>query len=1156
MQGSHFHIVDSSPTLGLRVAGSPPIGTGVAEDEDEDENEDENEDEDEDEDMDMDDVEVEMLPAGNLGWIQAGFIVFAFAAPSAVMAVPYAIGMAGFLGGILICLVVTAAAIGGALLLLRVKLEFPHCHTYGELGFAVMGRPGQIWGNIIQLGNFCLFLPCALQFCALALEGIGTGIPGLDGCSDYYVFLVAGICFLTTQVRTFSNTAILTYVSITSVFAMALIQIVAALSYDNPGKIPAKLFGNPDDHTLIGKVKIAGGFTINAWSFVPAFLTVELSTCMRVPADFKKSLMLAGALNVAIFAIVGFTVVASWGFDVGQVIAITQGVAAWKTGSVINTAFNVFQLAGNFVSYMLDSVPLARYCQKTWAPGFKDTWSAGDIVRYAGYSMPTFLFGVFLSIAVPSVDTLLDFTVALTTPWVSQIYPAVLYWTLYSSGNSSLLARARPCSTPMRTKEMIGVAAIFLVGCVSLCFCTAKAIGYIGIPELSERGQKPEGLRGMPSGGAVCLRTRYQLELVVKTHWSRPAIFEQSRSFPAAGDVCVTDSLLNSERVVDQHEQCNCDGFFGHAWPDATGEEAGMNVWSVALQRETSQWTHEQLYPDASALAAMTQLELVSGYKDKFKALKNQTREANSRHNADCLGLTQETIDLRREVVACEAQSADSSVVAEEARAKLESEIREAGFERTKEQMAAIAHVQEELGVHEHELVRLRREREALQARRLESLRSPGRAVARGALAAEGGADTPAMQSQMEMELELQDLVDRLVAGRARYDELVVEAGGRDAVEEIGLFLAPTPTSLAADSQRPTSRARSPFASGAVSSPQRLQESQPEASGQDFPSTTSGLPEVGTWSGSVASFCAGTGMPHLLGEGVISCLGVDGSPDSSIGQRLKPKRRPSGAGGEASPVRMAAAAMAASAAAIANAPTPPTPTHGAVVMAAQAAVAAAISTVKGSPARDGRSALTNGNGNEDLLCQLIEGVMAATGRAEDGLSEAVNGRSAASDSWSLGLTLSGLRDQPRTELTSGHTCNPTAAAEPLTLPATPSSRPRPSPLASGRFPQGMSWAEVEAEASQLGLGPDKSPTNPSSSDLASPSALAAALAAIREAEAFSGTDADVTPKNAGSDSPARSNSPALGRGSAIVSGPSRFRPVADGGPASASAAAA
>ncbi|CAE8604962.1 unnamed protein product, partial [Polarella glacialis] len=201
-------------------------------------------------------------------------------------------------------------------------------------------------------------------------------------------------------------------------------------------------------------------------------------------------------------------------------------------------------------------------------------------------------------------------------------------------------------------------------------------------------------------------------------------------------------------------------------------------------------------------------------------------------------------------------------------------------------------------------------------------------------------------------------------------------------------------------------------------------------------------------------------------------------------------------------------------------------------------------------------ALTNGNGNEDLLCQLIEGVMAATGRAEDGLSEAVNGRSAASDSWSLGLTLSGLRDQPRTELTSGHTCNPTAAAEPLTLPATPSSRPRPSPLASGRFPQGMSWAEVEAEASQLGLGPDKSPTNPSSSDLASPSALAAALAAIREAEAFSGTDADVTPKNAGSDSPARSNSPALGRGSAIVSGPSRFRPVADGGPASASAAAA
>ena len=35
-----------------------------------------------------------------------------------------------------------------------------------------------------------------------------------------------------------------------------------------------------------------------------------------------------------------------------------------------------------------------------------------------------------LSIFTLSINTLLDFTTALTTPWVSHVYPAVVYWNL------------------------------------------------------------------------------------------------------------------------------------------------------------------------------------------------------------------------------------------------------------------------------------------------------------------------------------------------------------------------------------------------------------------------------------------------------------------------------------------------------------------------------------------------------------------------------------------------------------------------------------------------------------------------------------------------------------------------------------------------------
>merc|ERR1719313_1409863 len=168
-------------------------------------------------------------------------------------------------------------------------------------------------------------------------------------------------------------------------------MIVAAFNYEKDVKVPAQAFGNPEKQTALALVRAAGGFTINAWAFVPAFLTVELSTCMDDPKDFQKSLVLSGVLNVFIFIVVGVTVVARWGYDVGEVIGITAGVAAWAPGAGINTAFNAFQLIGNFISYMLDSVPLGRFCQKTWAPDFEDTWSPSDIFRYLGYTLPTFL---------------------------------------------------------------------------------------------------------------------------------------------------------------------------------------------------------------------------------------------------------------------------------------------------------------------------------------------------------------------------------------------------------------------------------------------------------------------------------------------------------------------------------------------------------------------------------------------------------------------------------------------------------------------------------------------------------------------------------------------------------------------------------------------
>jgi hypothetical protein len=204
---------------------------------------------------------------------------------------------------------------------------------------------------------------------------------------------------------------------------------------------------------------------------------------MDEPRDFRKSIALSGIINVLVFIVLGTIVVSRWGYDVGEVISITQGVGF--QGASIYTAFNAFQITGNFISYMLDSVPLGRFCQKTWAPQFADTWSFSDVLQYLGYTLPAFLLALFLSIAVPSVNTLLDFTTAFTTPWVTQIYPAVLYWKLFRRGTAGKPTLLQYSSgQTMTTLEKCVVGYVFLVGCVSFVLCFIKALGYIAVEDL------------------------------------------------------------------------------------------------------------------------------------------------------------------------------------------------------------------------------------------------------------------------------------------------------------------------------------------------------------------------------------------------------------------------------------------------------------------------------------------------------------------------------------------------------------------------------------------------------------------------------------------------------------------------------------------------
>jgi len=376
-------------------------------------------------------------PPKTLHWAMAGLILFSFTAPGALVSVPFAIGTTGYVFGMLVLCLFTAATCGGCLMLLEIYLAHPHCQNLPELGSVAMGGDGR-WGRRMaataQLCNFVGFLPVSLTINALALQGT-LGVNPEESCLDVYILLISVVCLLTTQARVLTNTQALALLSLGAILAAGGIQLGIAFSPSlmpspsPPTSTAARLFGHPllpSSHFPTELIRTFLGLTCMSWSFVPCFLVVELSSSMPSPHLFPRSLLLAAFLLLLLFLGVGFPLVYKWGWDIPDP---SYAIPSWPSSLPASRVMHSLILLANLVSYALDSVPLVRYCQRVWKPQFDlNDWSPRALGLYLLLSLPSFVFGVLAALVVGNLLALLAFVSALSVPWVTQILPALFYF--------------------------------------------------------------------------------------------------------------------------------------------------------------------------------------------------------------------------------------------------------------------------------------------------------------------------------------------------------------------------------------------------------------------------------------------------------------------------------------------------------------------------------------------------------------------------------------------------------------------------------------------------------------------------------------------------------------------------------------------------------
>ena len=72
----------------------------------------------------------------------------------------------------------------------------------------------------------------------------------------------------------------------------------------------------------------------------------------------------------------------------------------WPRSSFAGRLLSSLLCLSNFVGYCLDSVPLARWCQRRFVPRFSGRWDLRSVGRYALISAPAWVFGVLVAVFV------------------------------------------------------------------------------------------------------------------------------------------------------------------------------------------------------------------------------------------------------------------------------------------------------------------------------------------------------------------------------------------------------------------------------------------------------------------------------------------------------------------------------------------------------------------------------------------------------------------------------------------------------------------------------------------------------------------------------------------------------------------------------------
>jgi len=335
-----------------------------------------------------------------LGWKRLTIVLIVEAIALGSLSLPQAFAALGMVAGVICSIGLGIIAVYASYVVGQLKLMFPQISHYADAGKLMFGRIGyEIFGFMFTLQLIFLVgshvLTGTIMWGNITDNGNGT-------CSIVFSVVSAIILFLLAIPPSFAEMAILGYIDFVSIVAAILITMIATgvTASDQPGGLAAVNWSAwPKEDLALPEAFIAICNIVFAYSF--ALCQFSFMDEMHTPADFTKSIMTLGGIEIVIYTLTGAIIYSFVGVDV-------QAPALLSAGPLISKiAFGV-ALPVIFISGSINTVVVGRYIEERL---FKNS-----VIRYVNTPM-----GWAVWLGLNAVITIIAWVIAEAIPFFSDL---------------------------------------------------------------------------------------------------------------------------------------------------------------------------------------------------------------------------------------------------------------------------------------------------------------------------------------------------------------------------------------------------------------------------------------------------------------------------------------------------------------------------------------------------------------------------------------------------------------------------------------------------------------------------------------------------------------------------------------------------------------